>query len=94
MSKKIVLTSGAALMVVAGWLGSAPAEADRVSPLNEIQRSHIAVPKFVEGGYFAFPDSPLVARARVLPSLAPQYRRNRDERGNGVPVRWETLQWR
>jgi hypothetical protein len=70
MSKKILLTAGAALMVVAGWLGSAPAEADRVSPPNDIQRSHIVVPKFVDGGYFEFPDSPLVAPARGTPVVS------------------------
>jgi hypothetical protein len=62
MSKKIVLMAGAALMVVAGWLASAPTEADRVSPWDDITRSQTAIPKLVEGGYFAFPDSPLAVQ--------------------------------
>jgi hypothetical protein len=62
MVKKIVLMAGAAFMVAAGWLASAPAEADRVWPPGEIQRSHTAIPKLVEGGYFVFPNSPLAVQ--------------------------------
>ena len=58
MSKMIVLTGGAALMVVAGWLGSALAEDDRASRLDEIQRSHAK--------QSASENAPLVAMVRKV----------------------------
>jgi hypothetical protein len=44
-------------MVATGRPAFAPADANRVLPLDQNKRSDAAMPKLIGGGYFAFPDS-------------------------------------